>query len=205
MKASPKIQAVLVSIGKKESEMLALLDTYRNLAKSESVRLGITDRKTLTAFLVTCGDKDGRRVSEVAQFVFPNNEANRAVLDKVAEINANTTDNKKRIKKEVVMTIQRAKEPITLKEAQAIVAAKDIFTRQPGGKTDQTTSAKAKAKPKTAKEIDDAFKTSIAALVKEMLAEEYTQEDIEGMVTAEIEKQAEADAEADAEAEKDKD
>jgi len=153
------------------------LDTLRNTAKAESVRLSLTDGKMLTLLLFACGLSDPRTVSEVSQFVFPKHEAARVQLDRVMEHNCKQTDPKKRIAKPVTMALQRDKTgTLTLEAALAAHKAGNTLSRQPGGQTNQTVSAKP-VKKKTQKEIEDDAVTQIIAILKSLAQDEYDEAD----------------------------
>ena len=81
----------------------------RNVAKSETVRLALADKKALTAVLFASGLNDARTVSELVGFVFPASESAKVELEKVMAQNAKQTDPKKRIAKPVIMALQRDK------------------------------------------------------------------------------------------------
>lgn len=164
VEVSAKIKAAILAVVKAETAREIALDNYRNVAKSEAVRLGLSDKKALTAILFASGDTDARRVSEVVGFVFPASDSARKELDKVAEHNAKQTDIKKRIPKEVVLALQRDKTgKLTVEKAKANLAANkraDGSERQPGGKTKQTATPDEK---KTAAEIEEELGNLFAA------------------------------------------
>lgn len=147
VKSSVKLASCISAILAKEAEVTLLYDKYRVTAKAEATRLGLTDRKGLTAVLYASGDTDARRISNIVAFVFPANAENRAVIDKIMETNATAKDPNKRIAKEVLLEVQKSKEPITLEKAKKIVAANKAGTRKPGGETDQTDKKKKKQNP----------------------------------------------------------
>lgn len=190
---STKITAAINACIKADVARDIAIDNYRNVAKSEAVRLSLTDRKALTAVLFASGDKDARRVSEIVGFVFPANDSARKELDKAMEHNATQTDPKKRIKKDVILALQRDKEgTLTLKAALEAAKKKETLTRQPGGSQNQTE----KKKPLTAKEQEEEIETIISSLVKKAVQYEYDEKDIAQMIEDAFEAVAKADAEA---------
>lgn len=164
---SAKVKAAIQAVVKAEGGLAIALDNYRNVAKSETVRLGLEDKKALTAILFASGDTDARRVSEIVGFVFPASDSPsiRKELDKAMEVNAKETDNKKRIAKPVLLALQRDKTgTLTLAKAIADHKAGTTQTRTPGGQTNQTTPAK--AKKKTAEEIEAELEAMIQLAMK---------------------------------------
>ena len=147
VKPSKVLTTCISAIVAKEAEVTLLYDKYKVTAKAETVRLGLSDRKALTAVLYASGDKDARRISEVVGFVFPANAENRKVIDEVMQKNADEKNPNKRIKRDVVLALQRAKEPLTLKQAEKLVAEKKGETRAPGGETKQVETKKKKLTP----------------------------------------------------------
>lgn len=172
---SPKLKAAISAVTKAEVGLAVAMDSYRNTAKSETTRLALADKKALTAVLFASGDTDARRVSEIVGFVFPASDSARKELDKALAINAKQTDNKKRIAKPVILALQRDKTgKLTLEKAIEEHKAKGQLgdsTRTPGGKTDQTD--KAKAKKKTAAEIEEELGNLFAAALNFAKANGY--------------------------------
>lgn len=155
-KIAKAVQAVIAA----EGGLAIALDGYRNVAKSETVRLGLEDKKALTAILFASGDTDARRISEIVGFVFPASDSARKELDKAMEKNAKTEDPKKRIAKPVILALQRDKTgKLTLEKAIADFKAGKKDERAPGGKTDQVE----KGKKKTPKQIEEDLGNLIAA------------------------------------------
>lgn len=157
VKASKVLTSCISAIIAKEAEITLLYDRYKVSAKAEATRLGLTDRKGLTAVLYASGDKDARRISEVVGFVFPANAENRKVIDAAMDANAAEKNPNKRIKRDVILAMQRAKEPITLKEAEKLVAEKSTATRAPGGETSQVEKTTAKPKKLTPAQVEEAL------------------------------------------------
>lgn len=195
VKSSPKIKACIIDIVNSEAQTALLYDKYKATAKAEAVRLGITDRGTLTALLKLSGDNDARRMSIVAGFVFPANPANRAQLDKATEINANAKDANKRVSQDVMRELQSSKVPLTIAEAKAAVEKKkaEKSERSPGGKTNQTESSKPTGKLTPAK-IEAHLNGLIDAVVAYGNEHEYDLDDLTAMLEARF---AAADAEGD--------
>lgn len=178
VEVSAKIKAAVQSVVKAESGLAVALDNYRNVAKSECVRLALEDKKALTAILFASGDTDARRVSEIVGFVFPAMPSARKELDKAMAINAKETDNKKRIPKPVLLALQRDKTgKLTLEAAIKEHKASATGTRTPGGETNQTATKK-----KTAKEIEEELENLIAAALNFAKANEYDLDDFNNLV-----------------------
>lgn len=150
VKSSPKLKTCISALISNEAEKALLYDNYKATAKTEAVRLGITDRGTLTALLKLSGDSDNRRMSIVAAYVFPTFAGNRAVLDKATETNKAEKNPNKRISQDVMREIASSKVALTVPEAKKLVEKKkaEKGERAPGGKTDQTDKASDKAKKK---------------------------------------------------------
>lgn len=181
---STKLASAINAVVKAEGSLAVALDNYRNVAKSETVRLGLEDKKALTAILFASGDGDARRVSEIVGFVFPASESAHKELDKAMEKNAKETDAKKRIAKPVILALQRDKTgKLTLE--QAIKAYKDGSTRQPGGQTNQTN--KGKDKKKTPAEIEEELGNLCAAALNFAKANEYDLDDFHAVCEAQEE------------------
>lgn len=177
---STKLASAINAVVKAEGSLAVALDNYRNVAKSETVRLGLEDKKALTAILFASGDGDARRVSEIVGFVFPASESARKELDKAMEKNAKETDAKKRIAKPVILALQRDKTGKLTLEA-AIKAHKDGATRQPGGQTNQTEEKK---KKKTPAEIEEELGNLCAAALNFAKANEYDLDDFHAVCEA---------------------
>lgn len=178
VEVSAKIKAAVQAVVKAESGLAVALDGYRNVAKSETVRLGLEDKKALTAILFASGDTDARRVSEIVGFVFPAMPSARKELDKAMAINAKETDNKKRIPKPVLLALQRDKSgKLTLEAAIKEHKASASGTRTPGGETNQTTTKK-----KSAKEIEDELGNLISAAMNFAKVNEYDLDDFNAVV-----------------------
>ena len=157
---SVKLAAAIQTLIKAEVQTAIARDAVLNVAKSETVRLAIADKKALTMLLFASGLTDARTVSEVVGFVFPASDSARKELDKAMEANAKQTDPKKRIAKPVILALQRDKTgKLTLEKA----LKEHTLSRQPGGKTDPT--EKAKAKKPTAKEVEEELGNLLAAAI----------------------------------------
>jgi len=182
-KTSEKLSGVITKINtletKFQKELAVFMDSYRITAKAETVRLGIADRRQLTAFLMTCGDLNGSRVSKVAAFVFPACAENRKTLDKIMETNSKETNPNKRVSREVLEKIASAKEPMSIEQAKAAIAKPS--ERAPGGETNQT-EKKSATKPKSIKARENDAVTTLIAILKELVEEEYDETDCRAVV-----------------------
>lgn len=171
VQSSPKLATAISAYQKAIVGAEIALDTLRNTAKSETVRLALADKKALTAVLFASGLSDARTVSELVGFVFPASDSAKAELEKVMTTNAKQTDPKKRIAKPIIMALQRDKTgKLTLEKA---IAAHKL-ERTPGGKTDPTTKAKTK---KTAKEIEEELASLFAAALAFGKEQGYDEDD----------------------------
>lgn len=176
-KVNPAILSAVQALAKAETARDIAFDKVRNVAKTETVKHGYTD-KQLTSLLLDAG-LNPARASEVKGFVFPAHSAARKELDKAMELNAKQTDAKKRVAKEVILALQRDKDgTLTLDKAIAAHKAKNTLTRTPGGATDQTAPAATKpAKAKTAEEIEAELTALFAAALKFAKANGYDEAD----------------------------
>lgn len=213
--ASIKLTAAINQCVKCDTASEIALDNYRKVSKSEAVRLALTDRKALTAVLFASGDKDARRVSLMVAFVFPASADARKELDAAMEHNANVSDPKKRIPKDVISALASKKHnpdgKLTLVAAlKAHNESKAALTRTPAGKTDQTASVtdKAKTKKKTANEIEEELKSMLQAACRFAVEQGYDLDDLtaileEADVAPAIFKGDTEDTDADADADAD--
>lgn len=174
---SVKLKEAIQAVIKAELGVSVALDKYRNVARSETVRLALSDKKALTAVLFASGDTDARRVSEIVGFVFPKSESARKELDKAMERNAKESDPKKRIAKGVILALQRDDTgKLTLEKALAEHKATLSGTRTPGGQTNQTEPVK--PRKKTAAEIEAELQSLVDAALKFGKANGYDDEDL---------------------------
>lgn len=169
-KVTKAVQIVVAALQKADAAM----DSLRQIAKSECLANKISDKKPLTALLLTAG-LDASRASEVAGFVFPASEGARKELDKALAINLAAKQPKDRIAKPIVLALQRDKTGTLTLEAAKAAHVPQRSPRLPGDAT--PTATPTPTKPKTPKEIEEGYYNTLSAMAKDARENGYDEED----------------------------